>query len=104
MVLNDVYYAESYKINIFYRNGYAREAMLFYVEMLVLPEKGKGRYTILLKSTWVHCPVCHNKTKTKIYKDSVVLCFPLYCPHCKKEMRVNIIRGKIYPCTRAFRI
>ena len=37
------------------------------------------------KSVWVNCPVCHNKTKTKIYQDTLALRFPMYCPKCKKE-------------------
>ena len=55
------------------------------------------------KSVWVNCPVCHNKTKTKIYQDTLALSFPMYCPKCKKEMRVDIIRRKIYPCTKVYK-
>ena len=55
------------------------------------------------KSVWVNCPVCHNKTKTKIYQDTLALRFPMYCPKCKKEMRVDIIRRKIYPCTKVYK-
>lgn len=42
------------------------------------------------KSLWVHCPVCRGKTQTKIYEDTVLVNFPLYCPKCKREMRVNV--------------
>lgn len=52
------------------------------------------------KSVWVLCPVCGCKTKAKIYKDSLLVRFPLYCPQCKKEMRVDIIKGKIYHCSQ----
>ena len=46
------------------------------------------------KSVWVNCPVCHNKTKTKIYQDTLALRFPMYCPKCKKEMRAISKRSK----------
>lgn len=55
------------------------------------------------KSVWVNCPVCHNKAKTKIYQDTLALRFPMYCPKCKKEMRVDIIRRKIYPCIKVYK-
>lgn len=48
------------------------------------------------KSIWVYCPFCQSKTKTKIYDDSILLHFPLYCPRCKKEIAVDIIQRKIY--------
>ena len=50
-------------------------------------------------STWVRCPYCNAKTRTKIYTESVLLAFPLYCSLCKKEYRVDIIQQKIYPTT-----
>ena len=40
---------------------------------------------------WVLHPVCGNKTRTKVYDDTMVLNFPLYCPKCKKEVRVDIV-------------
>ncbi|MDU2066562.1 MAG: cysteine-rich KTR domain-containing protein [Sporomusaceae bacterium] len=43
-------------------------------------------------STWIRCPVCHGKTRTKIYADTVLLNFPLYCPKCKKEIKVNVVQ------------
>lgn len=44
---------------------------------------------------WVLCPVCCNKTRTKVYDDTMVLNFPLYCSKCKKEVRVDIVQLKI---------
>ena len=32
---------------------------------------------------WVHCPICQNKTRTKVREDTVLINFPLYCPVCK---------------------
>lgn len=56
---------------------------------------------VALESAWVHCPFCRAKTKTKVYTDSILLHFPLYCPKCKREMPVDIIHGKIYPSSKA---
>lgn len=32
---------------------------------------------------WVCCPICGNKTRIQIRKDTVLLNFPLHCPKCK---------------------
>ena len=34
---------------------------------------------------WFFCPICGNKTRTKVYENTVVLNFPLYCPKCKTK-------------------
>ena len=52
---------------------------------------------------WLLCPVCGNKTRLKVRQDTELINFPLYCPKCKKEMRVDIIRRKIYPCTKVYK-
>ena len=36
-------------------------------------------------SEWVRCPVCGNKTRLQIRKDTELKNFPLYCPKCKQE-------------------
>ena len=41
-------------------------------------------------STWLYCPICHNKTRTKLRKDTELKNFPLFCPKCKNEMLVNV--------------
>ena len=33
-----------------------------------------------INSEWVCCPVCGNKTRDKIRKDTVLVHYPLYCP------------------------
>ena len=43
-------------------------------------------------SLWVHCPVCGAKTRTKVHEDTVLVKFPLYCPKCKKEIRINVAK------------
>lgn len=40
-------------------------------------------------SEWIICPICKNKTRTKIRSDTVLKNFPLYCPKCKHEMLVD---------------
>ena len=42
---------------------------------------------------WVLCPVCNNKTRTKIRKDTELVNFPLFCPKFKKENLVTIKIG-----------
>lgn len=46
-------------------------------------------------SLWVHCPVCGGKTRTKVYSDTVLIKFPLYCPKCKIEIRIDVVKLKM---------
>ena len=39
---------------------------------------------------WLLCPICNNKTRTKIREDTVLKNFPLFCPKCKKETLINV--------------
>ena len=47
------------------------------------------------KSVWIPCPKCKQRTKTKVYEDTVLLNFPLFCPKCKTETRVNVVKLKM---------
>ena len=47
------------------------------------------------ESLWLLCPKCGGKTKIKIYEDTVLLNFPLYCSRCKKETKLGVIKFKI---------
>ncbi|MDL2248505.1 cysteine-rich KTR domain-containing protein [Tyzzerella sp. OttesenSCG-928-J15] len=38
---------------------------------------------------WIFCPICGNKTHTKIRGDTELKNFPLFCPKCKKESLIN---------------
>ncbi len=40
---------------------------------------------MMAETQWIHCPVCGNKTRVKLRKDSVLVNFPLFCPKCKNE-------------------
>lgn len=44
---------------------------------------------------WVLCPICNNKTRIKIRKDTQLIHFPLFCPKRKNESLVNIKNGVI---------
>ncbi len=43
-------------------------------------------------SRWVHCPVCGAKTRTKVYRDTVMLRFPLYCRQCGQETKIDVLQ------------
>ena len=42
------------------------------------------------KQLWVICPVCNNRTRTKIRKDTELINFPLFCPKCKHESLIKV--------------
>lgn len=44
-----------------------------------------------MKSEWIFCPICGNKIKVQIRKDTELKNFPLYCPKCKQD---NLIEAK----------
>ena len=44
---------------------------------------------------WVICPICNNKTRIKIRKDTQLKNFPLYCPKGKKESLIRVNNFKI---------
>lgn len=47
------------------------------------------------KSKWIICPNCGGKTRTKVYEDTVLIKFPMYCPKCKKEIIVDVVQLKM---------
>ena len=44
---------------------------------------------------WILCPICGNKTHTRIRDDTVLLNFPLFCPKCKQETLIAIQQKRI---------
>ena len=44
----------------------------------------------MCKIEWLLCPVCKNKTRTKIRWDTVLENFPLFCPKCKQEALISV--------------
>lgn len=47
------------------------------------------------ESLWVRCPICDGKTKTKVYENTVLINFPLFCPKCKKESMIDVVQLKM---------
>lgn len=43
---------------------------------------------------WICCSICGKKTKTRVYEDTVLLKYPLYCTKCKKETIINVVKLK----------
>ena len=43
-----------------------------------------------VKRQWLLCPVCRNKTRLQIRKDTELKNFPLFCPKCKQETLINV--------------
>ena len=56
--------------------------------MDILRERG-GR---MCNDEWILCPVCGNKTRIKIRDDTVIENFPLFCPKCRQETIINVMR------------
>lgn len=42
------------------------------------------------KLEWVICPICRNKTRTKIRMDTELINFPLFCPKCRNESLISV--------------
>ena len=46
-------------------------------------------------SFWIRCPTCRMKTRTKVFPDTILINFPLYCPKCKVEQKINVVNLKL---------
>lgn len=46
-------------------------------------------------SFWIPCSLCGRKTHTKVYANTVLVSFPLYCLKCKKEIPIDVISLKM---------
>lgn len=46
-------------------------------------------------SKWIRCPICNGKTRTKVYADTVLVHFPIFCPKCKKETNIDVVQLKM---------
>ena len=49
------------------------------------------------EALWVRCPICNGKTRIKVYQDTILVHFPLYCPKCKKETNIDVVQLKMVP-------
>ena len=48
-----------------------------------------------MKTEWIRCPVCGNKTRDRMREDTVLKNFPLYCPKCKQETLIEAENLKV---------
>lgn len=44
------------------------------------------------KTEWILCPICGNKTKTKVRSDTMLKRFPLFCPKCRRETTIDFVK------------
>lgn len=44
---------------------------------------------------WIPCPICNEKTEIKVYEDTALFNFPLYCSRCKKEVKIDVMQLKM---------
>ena len=49
----------------------------------------------MITKKWIYCPICRNKTRTKIRKDTELINYPLFCPKCKQESLINVRQQQI---------
>lgn len=54
----------------------------------------------MVKTEWIYCPICGNKTRSMIRENTELKNLPLYCPKCKqeslidaKDLQVTVIKG-----------
>ena len=47
------------------------------------------------EARFIRCPVCGAKTKTRVYRDTLLIHFPLYCQKCKRETQIDVVNWKL---------
>ncbi len=47
------------------------------------------------QAKYIPCPNCGEKTDVKVYEDTVLVNFPLYCPKCGREVMVDVFDLKM---------
>lgn len=47
------------------------------------------------KDHWIVCPLCQRNLQIKVYEDTVLLNFPVYCGSCQKEMIINVVKCRL---------
>ena len=50
---------------------------------------------------WIYCPVCENKTRIQVLKQTELKSFPLFWPKCKKETLIDVKAQKVSVITEA---
>ncbi len=54
-----------------------------------------GGGTISDTEKWLLCPICQGKTRNKLREDTELKNFPLFCPKCKQETLIDVLRYKV---------
>lgn len=49
---------------------------------------------------WLLCPICQNKTRTKLRPDTEAKNLIVFCPKCKRESVVDIKDMEIKSCQK----
>lgn len=57
----------------------------------------------MVKDGWVYCPICNNKTRTKIRKDTEAKNLPVFCPKCRNTTVMDIYGNEIKKCKTLIR-
>lgn len=47
------------------------------------------------EARWIRCPVCGGKTRLKVYSNTALFNYPLYCPKCKTEKIIDVMQLKM---------
>ena len=42
------------------------------------------------RENWIYCPICNNKTRIKIRKETMAENLPVFCPKCKIQSILGI--------------
>lgn len=48
-----------------------------------------------MKFEWILCPICGNKTRSKMREDTVLKNYPLFCPKCRHETLISAEKMKV---------
>ena len=43
-----------------------------------------------MRTEWIRCPVCGNKTRGRIREDTILKNYPPYCPKCRQETLIKV--------------
>lgn len=49
----------------------------------------------MIPEEWILCPICGNKTRVRIRKDTELKNFPPYCTKCSRESLIEVKNLKI---------
>ena len=41
---------------------------------------------------WLRCPSCQTQTEIGVAADTILINFPLYCPHCKEVNSITVVQ------------